>query len=280
LNCTGAIAGTVAPGVVNGGILVPSTYTTLNVNELTTNIAPGGGVDGIYFQRTGALNTIVINSDTGPFDIIVNGASGIEALAQAAITITHTGDIDASAGRYGILATATTGGVDITSNGEIVGVLAGISARNLGLGAVAIDARGDIAARDIGVYARTTSLNSTSVSITTQGVTSLYDGINAFNRGTGALTIVANGAVEAGSDGVYGRNSNVASTDLSITTQSVTGGIDARNDGLGALSITANGDVFAGTSGIGIYALHSNAAATASPGASTAFKPSTTAPAR
>ena len=74
LTCTGTISGTAVPGVVNGGIRVPAGYSTLNVNTINADITPNAGVDGIYFHRVGAGNNIVINSDTTPKAIVVNGA--------------------------------------------------------------------------------------------------------------------------------------------------------------------------------------------------------------
>jgi len=63
LTCTGTISGTAAPGVVNGGIRVPAGYSTLNVNNITANITPNTGVDGIYFHRVGAGANIVKRHD-------------------------------------------------------------------------------------------------------------------------------------------------------------------------------------------------------------------------
>ena len=68
---TATCTGDQSDGIASG-IDFPATYTTLNVNNLTTNIAPASGVDGIYFRNT---FSIAINSDTGPFDIIANGST-------------------------------------------------------------------------------------------------------------------------------------------------------------------------------------------------------------
>ena len=141
----------------------PANVETLNVNTGSTDIAPASGVDGIYFHRTGAGNDVIINSNTTPFEIIVNGANadGIDAMSDAAITITHTGNIDASAGRYGIFAQSgsivlTTGeSLSITSEGEVAGGLRGIDARNYGDGALEIVASGAVTGNSTtGIYAR------------------------------------------------------------------------------------------------------------------------------
>ena len=258
LNCTDTIAGNVAPGVVNGGILVPDTYTTLNVYDLDANVAPDAGVDGIYFHRTGAGNAIVINSNTNPFDIIVTGvgADGIDAMSDAAITINHLGDIDASLGSYGIRATVSasgTGPLYIAATGEITANTRGIHAFNNGTGAVTIIANGDvqaIGAFSTGIYARNLNAAGTGgITISAESVSGTLLGIDARNFSTGALEITAYGDVAgtgANSTGIYARQSNAGTGPVSVTTEGVTGGIYgifARNYGTGALSIVANGDV-------------------------------------
>jgi hypothetical protein len=284
LNCTGTIAGNVAPGVVGGGILVPNTYTTLNVYDLDANITPANNVDGIYFHRTGAGNAIVINSNTGPFDIIVNGlADGIDAISDAAVTIDHTGDIDASGAVFeGILARSTGASTDVMFHGGIIdagdsGILArgaagttvttdpgttvrggngGITAFNGGTGALIVTANGDVEAftsNGVGINARNLYGTETYLRINTGTGTTvsagLY-GIFALNNGIGAMEIVTNGDVETITRaGIYARNNN--GTSLSITSQNVTGGlygIRARNYGTRATTIVANGDVM-GTGG-------------------------------
>jgi hypothetical protein len=285
---------------IDGAGAVPPNFnqaitTTLNVNNLTADIAPLSGVDGIYFHRTGALNNIVINSDTTPFDIIVTGANadGIDALSDAAVTITHTGDIDASAGRRGISAELGAGtALTIITTGDVTAGTSGIFANSAGLGALTVTAKGDvIGTTSRGIYARNNNVNSTSLSITSEGVTGGVHGIFAFNRGTGALSITANGDVAGTSTfGIYAENANALGTGpLTVTSEGVTGGfvgifarnngtgavtvtahgdvegtsdtgIDARNYGLGALTIEANGNVMGGSTGI--FALNDNAAGT------------------
>jgi hypothetical protein len=61
--------GNQSDGIASGTDFIAADVEILNVNNLTTNIAPAMGVDGIYFHRTGAGNNIVINSDTRPFNI-------------------------------------------------------------------------------------------------------------------------------------------------------------------------------------------------------------------
>jgi hypothetical protein len=251
-------------GNISAGIKTGNPYAVLNVENLTTNITPASGVDGIYFHNTSSLT---INSDTTPFAIIVTGAGadGIDAFSTSAITITHTGDIDASAGRDGIHAQVSAAGFSITSTGEITDGKDGIFAHNDGTGALTIIANGDVAGTsDRGIYAR--NFGTGPLSVTTEGVTGGFIGIYALNDGSGALTVTANGdVVGTGHTGILARNAYEAGTGpLSVTTEGVTAGVRgiyARNYGLGALTITANGHV-EGTLNIGIHAHNDNANST------------------
>jgi len=249
----------------------PADVETLNVNNLTTDITPASTVDGIYFHRTGAGQNVIINSDTTPFDIIVTGAGadGIDAMSDAAITINHVGDIDASDGRDGIFAVGGAGVTITTGAGSTVMGRIGIAAGNNGSGgALTIIANGDVVGTagvgNYGIYA--TNINGTDLSITTQSVTGGFGGIVALNEpgSTGAVTIITSGAV-AGTTGIGILASNYDGTDLSVTSHAkVTGGtygISAFSaNGTGSLEIVANGDV-EGISGMGIFT-RNNAAST------------------
>jgi len=76
----------------------PDTFDTLIVRDLTADIAPTGGVDGIYFGSDG---NITVNSDTtngsgGPFSIVTtgDGADGIDLYSGAGTaTVRHRGDL-------------------------------------------------------------------------------------------------------------------------------------------------------------------------------------------
>lgn len=144
----------ICTGNVSAGIKVTDPYTVLNVHDLTTNIAPASGVDGIYFHNTPSLT---INSDTTPFAILVTGVSadGIDAVSQGAVIITHTGDIDAGAGRYGIYAVAVGTALSVTSTGEVIGGQRGIEALNFGTGALTVTANGDVVGGNTGSMHRT-----------------------------------------------------------------------------------------------------------------------------
>ncbi|MDE5457355.1 autotransporter domain-containing protein [Bradyrhizobium sp. CSA112] len=173
---------------------------TLNVNSLTTNIAPAAGTSGIDFERpTGA---VTINSDIAPHSITVTGAAdGIRASSSAmgswetgVVTINHTGDIS-SAGGFGIHASTVglfgNADISITSSGTIAAYRDGIYGRaNVGhSGDIVVTHNGDISSGiGSGIYAE--SSNQT-VSVTSVG------NINAANIG-----IWANGTLSATVDSV------------------------------------------------------------------------------
>jgi uncharacterized protein with beta-barrel porin domain len=110
---------------------------TLNVDSLTSNIAPAAGTSGIEFVRsTGA---VTINSDMAAHSITVTGAAdGIRAASNAigswetgTVTINHAGAIN-SAGGFGIY--VSTNGlygpvdINIASRGTIAAYRDGINA--------------------------------------------------------------------------------------------------------------------------------------------------------
>jgi hypothetical protein len=90
--CTGNQSAGIASGV---DFAVPA-VTTLNVNTLTQNIAPGAGVDGISFVSAGS---VTVTSTTGAFAISVQGAGADGIVANGTdITVSHTGSIASALG--------------------------------------------------------------------------------------------------------------------------------------------------------------------------------------
>ena len=91
-------------------------------------------------------------------------------------------------------------------------------------------------------------------------ITGYYNGIYAFNSGTGGISITATGTVtatETNGVGIYAYNSGTG--DITIDTAAVAGGkygIEAKHEGTGAISITATGAVTA--TEIGILAENDN----------------------
>jgi uncharacterized protein with beta-barrel porin domain len=241
----------------------PTTLTTLNVNNLTTAIAPASGTAGISFTSAGA---ITINSDTGAFGITTSNANGIGAvgIGSAAVTVTSSGNITTAGNNAngifadgvgappttvtstgnvtttgtfasGIFAYARTGAVTVTSTGNIAtadNFSTGISA--VGLGAVTVTSTGNITtagaqAYGIAAFAGTGAVTVTSIgNISTAGKNTL--GIAARNFGDGAVTVTSTGNITAAGDhsaGLYARSGGgkiIIDGGVTITTTGTGGG--------------------------------------------------------
>ncbi|WP_354267576.1 hypothetical protein [Bradyrhizobium ottawaense] len=128
---------------------------TLNVNALTTDIAPASGVAAISYHRGGG--SITINRDLSLRTIRATGITdAVSASTDGDVTINHAGNIS-SAGGAGIYVT-TTGGffgttdIRITSSGTIDAYSDGIHARYQGPGGsngnIVVAHTGDITSQD------------------------------------------------------------------------------------------------------------------------------------
>ncbi len=153
-------------------------------------------------------------------------------------------DTTSSGGDAFHLAVTTTGPLTFTDNNAsiITGNLNGISARNLGTGALSITASGQVTGDNRGgIFAVNLG---TDLKISTASAKGNNYGIEAINLGTGALSITTSGLVQGTRGvGVFAINYG---TDLKISAADVYGkqyGIVAINNGTGVLSITASGQV-------------------------------------
>jgi uncharacterized protein with beta-barrel porin domain len=226
------------------------------------------------YQCSGAnVTTQTINAN----DASVSTVAGfsVNTAAGNAITITGNGALSytdtnasalTSAGSYALdvrtMFGGTPGSVTINTNGTLSGGISGIRTLNFNTGALTITANGNVTGTSgNGLYAQ--NFGTSDLTVTTGVGTTVSGGnrgILAESFGPGALTITANGNVTGtGNAGIRARNSNINSTNLSVTTAAgttvsgSTEGIFARNYGTGTLTVTANGDV-TGTSTNGIYA--------------------------
>jgi hypothetical protein len=108
-------------GNQSAGIAIapPTTLTTLNVNSLTTAIAPASG-SGITFTSAGA---VTVNSDTGTFGITTQGNNSYGILARSygagAVTVTSTGNITTGGTNAGGIFASGAASVTVTSTGNI-----------------------------------------------------------------------------------------------------------------------------------------------------------------
>jgi hypothetical protein len=240
-------------GDLSTGAATTNPATLLNVNSLTTDIAPGIG-DGLNFTSD---DTITIVSDTGPFRIIASdiGAKGIYAYASGAgaVSVTHSGDIVSESGR-GISAFSGSGPVTIDSSGHIQADLEGIYARSTGAGAVSVTHTGDITSiSNQGVYASSDTGKVTTV--TSGDIQSNDRGIFARSAGAGEVAVVHTGDITSDNNrGIYALSSDGAiSTTSTGAIQAADAGIYAKAISAGAVSVAHTGNITS-TNNRGIYA--------------------------
>lgn len=262
-------------GDLSDGVIATNVVTVLNVNSLTTDIAPAAN-DGINFTSSG---TIAIATDTGDFEIIASGvgAKGVYANASGAgaVSVTHTGDITSGAGR-GISAFSSSGAVTTDSSGIIQADLEGIYAKSDGAAAVSVShtgditstsnrgiyagsntgmvttvTSGDIQSEDRGIYAKTTGAAAVSVSHTGDITSDNNRGIYVLSWG-GAVTTVSHGTIQAADAGIFANTIGagaVSVTHIGDITSTLNRGIDARSDS-GAVTTVSGGDIQADGAGI------------------------------
>ncbi|CAJ1412166.1 unnamed protein product [Effrenium voratum] len=223
--------GDVTGGSYQGGIEARNSVASTN---LTIQAAASSGDAGIYAKNSGS----------------------------GALSITATGDVVGTA-NHGIVARNYAAGTDLTVQAAAVsGYFSGIEAKNFGSGALSVTASGPVTGGDF--YNGINAYNSaagTDLTIQAATITGDYDGIEAENRGSGALSITATGTVTSTNRAGIDAEVRSPGTDLTIQVADVTaynGGIEADNKGSGALSITATGTVTS-ADGIGIDAkVHSS----------------------
>ncbi len=224
--CTGDQSG----GIASGVDFNPAAVDTLVVNSLAADIAPPANTSGIYFSRSGAGNTITIDSNISPHSISVTGtADGIYAAADDNVTVNHTGDIT-SAGGGGIYALSRYGKTTVTGTGKITALGDGIAA--IAYGDVTINHTGDITSNaSIGInaysiYGKVDVTSTGAISAVGPGISAVgYNDVTV--KHTGDITSQAAGGVYALSG--YGK--------VTVTTA---GNISVLGDGISAI---AYGDV-------------------------------------
>ncbi len=240
-SATCAVNGTVATctGDLSEGVQANAPLTTLNVNNLTQDIAPTvAGVNGIEFDVTGDQN-ITVNSDTGPFQIVTTRSApgaydgygiGAQVTGNGNVVITSTGNI--SSGNDGIKGHVSD------DNGTLL---------NAGNGNVTIINSGDITSTDErGIDANVDKNGNISV-FNVGDISSLQTGIYAHVQDEGDVRIVSTGKKisAASGNGISGRVGNGGN--VSITSGSTIAakfrGISGLVGGDGSISINNTGDI-------------------------------------
>ena len=196
------VSGDDARGVLASGV---GRVAVNSAGAITANGASSIGIDA--------------NSTQGDVEIVSNGAvsageTGIEASLGTGnggnVVINSVGAVSGLAG-YGIRARAGTGGVKITSDGAVSGVVVAISANNSGAegsdGVVEVNSSGDLTGAEAGILAES---QYSDVSVISEGTVKASSdegrGIGA-SSDDGDVSIDADGPVTASgaqSIGIYG----------------------------------------------------------------------------
>lgn len=274
ITSSGKITGVTGEGTGSGIIAQNMTGASgairIDVNEVQ------GGSFGIFATSSDDLIAVTAKGDvtsTG-IGVSVAGAAGMSLdmtnvtgvtfgisarnVGSGTIAITASGDVKATGpASDGIFADGLTTSTDIVLDvNNVSGGRTGITARNDGTGDTTITARGNATGGTAsGIFARNAE-TARDLSITANNTAGGTYGIEAVNRGTGALTITSTGTARGTiRDGIFALNRG---TSLAISAGEAIGGrsgIVGRNYGSGALTIRATGDV-TGTNREGIEAVN------------------------
>ncbi len=249
-----------------GRAIVVENFGTGETNVTTTGTVTGTAEDGILVTNTTLATSMSVTTGVG--GSVSGNQYGIDARNKGTggLTISVggdvTGDMADGVNAYnrvsGVSGSLIQQAVDTTTMGN----RDGISAENRG-GALTIHAYGSsVGYVDGAGIDAFNGASATDVTIIANNASGATYGINAYNNGTGSLSVTATGAVSgAQDDGIRAQNIS-ESTTLSVTTEvgsTVYGkrhGINARNYGTGGLTISVSGDV-TGDTGHGINAYNS-----------------------
>jgi uncharacterized protein with beta-barrel porin domain len=250
--CSGnqALGVSATPGVI-----------TLNVNTLTTAIAPASGTPGISFNSAGA---VTITSNTGAFGITTANANGIYAIGPLAVTVTSAGNITtAGTSANGIFAADFgTGAVTVTSIGNITtaGSSAfGINAASAGTGSITVSSTGSLTTEGVGSSGILANGNgaitvTSTGNITTAGLSA--QGIFAVGNGTGAVTVTSTGNIAVAGTNTFGIVAEGTGAVAVTSTGNVTASSSVNSNGIagastgGPINIIVNSGTVSGGSGV------------------------------
>jgi len=188
-----------------------------------------------------------------------SGGDALDLASEAGITLIQEANggaiIGAGNGIYAI--NQISGGVSITTTGDVEGPDRGINVYNFGSGGVSITTTGDITGNALaGISSFNGATSTADLTIDAVDVEGGTEGILSDNQGTGGLSITTTGTVTASDGtGIVAENANTATGDLAIDVLNVAGsddGIYAQNSGSGDLEITARGTVEGTNRGLNI----------------------------
>ena len=235
---------------------MPPTTSVLNVNSLTSNIAPasGSGNPGILFFSSGA-GDLTLNSATGPFKINISQdfVDGIVATSGGAVNVTTSGNISIK-GLFanGINVSSFAGGaVNVASSSDISLAQGGTGITAFTDGTLILASKGAISITGDGTGIDATA--GTGVTVNSSGpisITGAGDAIDASDIGGatvgGGVTVISSGAISLAGNAAIAINAVSEDTDpVSVASSS---NISLTNGGAGIVA-TSNGAVTVNSSG-------------------------------
>ncbi len=234
-------------------ILVDSTGTgsiTVSTNHVTANNS-----DATAINLMGSGDSITLHTQSG----VSGGKAGIivkNVSSTGTVTISASTDVASSSGTA-IYAYGKGASVTVSTGGQALGNAMGIKAVNksTGSGSLTVSAGNSVrGSSNTGIYA--TNSGQGGLAITAGAVGGGKAGIDARNYTSGNLTINVTGAVNvpdtAGDDGINAYNKGAG--DVTVSTVAVTGdasGVDIRNYGGGSITASFGGTIVATGSGTG-----------------------------
>ncbi|WP_170384272.1 autotransporter outer membrane beta-barrel domain-containing protein [Ruegeria atlantica] len=195
ISVTGDVVGINGAGIIADGGLDGS-----GVSVSTLGLVQGGG-SGVN-DRDGIL--------------AIHGSNGsISISATGSVTSTNGTGISADNAMFG-------DGIEITTQGTVLGQLDGISATNEGSGAININMQGMVTgSTGAGISARNSS-NGIGLAITTDGsVFGGTSGIDAINNGSGDLNVNSSGLVEGLDFGISAVQNGEGALNINASTSNV-----------------------------------------------------------
>lgn len=257
-------------GSAAGDLALTSTGTISGANFGVYADNNGNGslsIDTVDVTGTSTAGIFAYNSSNGTglsltsTGSIFGGDNGIVAANEGAGELSIAVMNVTGEAATGVSAVNSANGTDFTfaSLGSVDGATQAIALINQGTGALSVEVANAVGASDDAIDAFN-SANGTSLSISTAGnIASPNIGINAVNRGSGALMVTAAGTVSGGASAIRAYNYDTGATRITVS------GIVSGGSGYGILAASENGSIITLNNGA---LVSGNSAAIFTPGAS------------
>ncbi|WP_229953486.1 hypothetical protein [Parasphingorhabdus litoris] len=239
-----------APAEIDGIATTVDDLTVVVGDAATPTTVNSASSDGISIRGGGSQTLNIVNTGSG----VIGANRGVDTIVTGGVgdlTVVAEGEITGN-GSYGVSAeNLGTGAVSVTTADVTSSNGVGILAVSLGGGVTVDSSAGMVMGGDDGVSAG--NFGTSVVSVTTADVTSSNGvGIKAVSRGAGVIVDSSAGTVMGGDDGIRAEDTGAGL--ISVTTADVTGtggtGIFGRSFGGGVTVHSSAGTVMGGHDGV------------------------------